>query len=124
MFILIVVAVVVNIVIANRLDAKHKKVFADSPPFKWFYYFGLGWSELACAGVAVYIVSFVSSAGGEPNWESVVSLLIFVGVLYCCYEYFKMKSWAFTVLSVLSMNIAIWIAHPSYYSKRKQYFVL
>ena len=121
MFIAIVIVVGINIVIANRLDSKHKGAFPDSLPFRWFYYFGLSMGELSALGFVVYGMSVIFSDQMEAKLISLVCALIFGGLLFSCYQYFKMKKWAFVVLSVCSGNILVWIAHPFYYSKRKQF---
>jgi len=120
MFFVIIIVVGFNIYLAFRFDKKHQATNPESKPMKWFFYYGLTWGWLGAICVAVAISSFFIPI--NPFETNLFGLLIGGAILLLCWQYYLRRKWAFFLLSAISFNPFIWIAHYFYYRNRKPFF--
>ena len=116
-FIILLIIVLPVIIIANRLEKKRKNKFPNQLPFTYGYYCGI---MSIFVGIMCLIFALYKIIIDEVGISELV-LTLFIGcVLYSVAGFFviKRKKNAWLFLTLISVNIFIWIINYYYGKKR------
>jgi hypothetical protein len=120
-WVVIVVGLIVSAVIASFLETRRQSKTPSTMPYGWGYFFGL--AEIMCVGlftllfaVCAIILFYHQQWYGFGGCAIVSAWCLIQGI--CGWFIIKRKRWAWTVGTIASLNLILWITNWIYARNR------